>query len=107
MQIKIKINNKRPKLATPFDKVIYAGMHLIGKSLKWFQPYLSEAQTNGVTITNQEVWYIFLSQEDFKAYLVQIYGDFEEEETVIKKMYKLKQTGSAIVYITEFQALSV
>jgi len=35
-QIKIRINNKGLKLATPFNKVIYAGMHLIGKPLKWF-----------------------------------------------------------------------
>ena len=51
-QIKIRIDNKGLKLATPFDKIIYAGMHLIGKPLKWFQPYLSKAQTNGVTTTN-------------------------------------------------------
>jgi len=34
MQIKIRIDNKRPKLTTPFDKIIYARMHLIGKPLK-------------------------------------------------------------------------
>jgi len=51
-QIKIRINNKGLKLATPFNKIIYAGMHLIEKPLKWFQPYLSKAQTNGVTTTN-------------------------------------------------------
>jgi len=51
-QIKIKINNKGLKLVTPFNKVIYAGMHLIGKPFKWFQPYLSKIQTNGVTTTN-------------------------------------------------------
>jgi len=51
-QIKIRINNKRLKLVTPFNKIIYAGMHLIGKPLKWFQLYLSETQTNGVTTTN-------------------------------------------------------
>ena len=33
-QIKIKINNKRLKLVTPFNKIIYAGMHLIKKPLK-------------------------------------------------------------------------
>jgi len=31
MQIKIRIDNKGLKLATPFNKIIYAGMHLIGK----------------------------------------------------------------------------
>jgi len=45
---------------------------------------------------------MFLLWEDFKVYLVQMYGDSEEEEIVTKKIYELKQTGSAIVYITEF-----
>jgi len=36
-----------------------------------------------------------------------MYKDFKEEETATRKLYKLKQTGSAIVYTTEFQALSV
>ena len=34
MQIKIKIDNEGPKLATPFNKIIYISMHLIGKPLK-------------------------------------------------------------------------
>jgi len=50
---------------------------------------------------------MFSLWEGFKAHLVQIYGDFKKEETVTKKIYELKQTGSAMVYITEFQALSV
>jgi len=52
--------------------------------------------------TNKEVRYMFSSWEGFKAQLVQIYGDSEEEETVTRKLYKLKQTGSAIMYTTEF-----
>jgi len=36
-----------------------------------------------------------------------MYKNSKEEETVIKKIYKLKQTASAIMYITEFQSLSV
>jgi len=50
---------------------------------------------------------MFLLWKGFKACLVQIYRDSKEEETAIKKMYKLKQTRSAIVYMTEFQTLSV
>jgi len=50
---------------------------------------------------------MFLSWEGFKACLVQMYRDSKEEETVTRKLYKLKQTASAMVYITEFQALSV
>ena len=36
-----------------------------------------------------------------------MYKDSEEEEMATKKIYKLKQTVSAIIYITEFQSLSV
>jgi len=50
---------------------------------------------------------MFLSWKDFKTYLVQMYGDFKEKKTATRKIYELKQTGSAIMYITEFQALSV
>ena len=107
MQIKIRINNKEPKLTTPFNKVIYAGMHLIGKPLKWFQPYLSETQINGVTITNKKVRYMFLSQEGFKAHLIQMYRNSEKKETATRKLYELKQTALAIMYIIEFQALLV
>jgi len=59
MQIKIRINNKRFQLTTPFNKIIYAGMHLTGKSLKWFQLYLLKTQTNGVITTNKKVRYMF------------------------------------------------
>jgi len=45
---------------------------------------------------------MFSLWEGFKACLVQMYRDFEEEETAIKKLYKLKQTGSAMVYTIEF-----
>jgi len=59
-QIKIRIDNKGPKLTTPFNKIIYAGMHLIKKPFKWFQPYLLKTQTNRIIITNKEVRYMFL-----------------------------------------------
>jgi len=45
---------------------------------------------------------MFLSWKGFKAHLVQMYGDFEKEETVTRKLYKLRQTASAIIYTTEF-----
>jgi len=50
---------------------------------------------------------MFLLWEGFKTHLVQMYGDFKKEETATKKLYKLRQTASAIMYMTEFQALLV
>jgi len=43
------------------DQVVYAGLFLIGRALKWFKLYLTEIQKNGITTTNKEVKFIFLS----------------------------------------------
>ena len=36
-------------------QVAYAGLFLIGRVLKWFKPYLTEVQSNGLNTTNIEV----------------------------------------------------
>ena len=60
IQIKIKITNKGLGLPTSIKQVAYAGLFLLGRVLKWFKPYLTEIQENGLTTTNQETRYIFL-----------------------------------------------
>ena len=88
-------------------KIMYAGMSLTGKPLKWFQFYLTETQVNGIMSTNNKVRFMFSTWKGFCNQFMQIYKNTKEEETVIWKLYKLKQTLSAMIYITEFQLLSV
>ena len=38
----LKLRYEGPKIAILADAVIYAGMFLIGKALKWFKLYLTE-----------------------------------------------------------------
>ena len=38
----LKLKYKGPRIATPADIVIYAGIFLTGKALKWFKLYLTE-----------------------------------------------------------------
>ena len=38
----LKLRYKGPRIATPADAVIYTGIFLIGKALKWFKLYLIE-----------------------------------------------------------------
>jgi len=45
--------------------------------------------------------------ERFKSCLVQMYKDSKKEKTATQKLYKLRQTTSAIMYTTKFQSLSV
>ena len=59
-QIKIKITNKGPGLLMAIKQVAYAGLFLIGRVLKWFKPYLTKVQLNGLNTTNIKARYIFL-----------------------------------------------
>ena len=60
MQIKIKIINKGLKLPIVIEQVAYTGLFLTGRILKWFKPYFTKIQLNGISTTNIEVCYIFL-----------------------------------------------
>ena len=42
IQMSLKLKYKGPKIATPADTVIYTGIFLTGKVLKWFKLYLME-----------------------------------------------------------------
>ena len=41
-QMSFKVTQEGVKLATPIDKVVYAGLFLLGRALEWFKPYLTE-----------------------------------------------------------------
>ena len=60
-QIKIKITNKGLGLLTVIKQVAYAGLFLTKRVLKWFKPYLTKIQLNGMSTTNIEVRYMFLT----------------------------------------------
>ena len=60
-QIKIKITNKGLGLPTVIKQVAYTGLFLTGKVLEWFKPYLTKIQLNGMSTTNIEAQYMFLT----------------------------------------------
>ena len=59
-QIKIKITNKGLGLPTVIEQVAYTGLFLIERVLKWFKPYFTKIQLNGMSTTNIEAQYMFL-----------------------------------------------
>ena len=78
-QIKIKIINKGPGLPTVMEQVAYTGLFLIGRILEQFKPYLTEIQLNGISITNVEARYMFLTWDGFANQLKQMFKSLEEE----------------------------
>ena len=59
-QIKIKITNKGLGLPIAIKQIAYVELFLIGRVLKWFKPYFTKIQSNGLNTINIEVWYMFL-----------------------------------------------
>ena len=51
-QVKIKITNKSLRLLTSIKQIAYTGLFLLERVLKWFKPYLTKIQKNGLTTTN-------------------------------------------------------
>ena len=60
-----KILQEEVKLLIVVDQVVYAGLFLTGRALKWFEPYLIEIQLNSIITTNLEVRFMFLSWGGF------------------------------------------
>ena len=61
IQIKIKITNKGLGLPIVIKQVAYAELFLIERVLEWFKPYLTKIQLNGMSTTNIEAQYMFLT----------------------------------------------
>ena len=40
--MRFKITQEKAKIGIPIDQVMYIGLFLMGKALKWFKPYLIE-----------------------------------------------------------------
>ena len=71
------------------DQVVYTGLFLLERVLKWFKPYLTKIQKNGVITTNPKVKYIFASWEGFTIQLTQIFRDLEAIATAERKLQNL------------------
>ena len=65
IQIKIKITNKRLGLPIVIKQVTYTELFLTGRALEWFKPYLTKIQLNGMSTTNIEAQYMFLTWDGF------------------------------------------
>ena len=74
-QMHFKVIQEGVKLVISTDQVAYVGLFLTGRVLEWFKPYLTEIQVNGIITTNQDVRYVFISQNGFIEQLTQIFRD--------------------------------
>ena len=85
-QIKIKITNKGPGLLTAIEQVAYTELFLIERVLEQFKPYLTKIQLNGMSTTNIEAQYMFLTWDGFANQLKQMFKSLKEESVAENKL---------------------
>src|SRR6266568_6867755 len=52
LQMRFKVMQEKDKMGILMDQVMYTGLFLTGRALKWFKPYFTEIQLNGMTTLN-------------------------------------------------------
>lgn len=83
-------------------KLLFAASLLRGPAFDWFRPYeqsLSTGLTHSGSLSINTI-------EDFYEQINNTFGDPDESLTAATRIYKLSQTTSVAVYISEFQRLS-
>ena len=55
IQIRLKLYNKGYKVPILANTAAYTGLFLLKRALKWFKPYMTEYQNNGINTINKEV----------------------------------------------------
>ena len=81
-----KIIQEGVKLPMFMDQVAYIKLFLTGRALKWFKPYLTKVQINGIITTNLEVKYLLLSWGGFVEWLIQMFRDLKVTTIAERKL---------------------
>ncbi|MBW0577865.1 hypothetical protein O181_117580 [Austropuccinia psidii MF-1] len=81
-------------------KVLYATSCLIGRTAKWFEPYLSN-------LNNQDSSYLLNSWPLFESQLFTLFGDPNEVRKAEAELdgLRMKEGGNVALYIAHFRSL--
>jgi len=104
MQLKVVFKLNPVKYQKAATQVLFASMHLKGAAQDWFQPILKEyIETSD---PDKDVKMMFGYFAKFEEGIKQVFGTINEERAASRKIYTLKQTGSAASYFSEFQKVA-
>ena len=104
-QLDLYIRMNRSKLALESDKVLLAATYLTGPAFDWFEPILRDFQDNSEEAQNDSTVETFTSYTEFKKRLQGTFGDIDASRQAERKLWRLKQTGSAAKLVSEFQQI--
>lgn len=92
------------KFPTAESYALWTTSYLRGEALRWVEPFLKDyflhENTCGSMVTTQSM---FGNWKGFRREIRRMFGDIDEVKTAEDHLLRLKQTGSALTYATEFQ----
>ena len=107
LQLKTVFRLRPQNYPDPKAKVLFASMQLKEGAYEWFEPILkdyldhaSEAEREQDTVN------IFSSWVNFEAAIRQVFGTIHEERAAARTVHRIKQTGSAALYYSQFNAVA-
>ena len=79
--MQFKVIQEKAKMGTPMDQVIYTGLFLIKRALKWFKPYFTK-YLDGTK--NLEIKKIFKDFNNYKDKIKQVFRNTDKERVAVR-----------------------
>ncbi|SLM33898.1 hypothetical protein SS1G_06437 [Lasallia pustulata] len=104
LQLTLYFKFNQSSFTTEADTVQYASYYLQGEAKEWFRPYIQEYVKNGdnPVAAEEHIRCLFASFTRFKQEIQMVFRDINRERTAEQEVQKLKQTQSAVEYMTHF-----
>lgn len=88
------------------SRVLHAAAYLDGRALQWFEPYAAKIMENpNLEDHDIETQEMFDSFDGYVSALESLFLDPDEKQRAQRELQKLRQTGSASAYATEFRRI--
>lgn len=89
----------------PESRVIFAARRLRGAAFSWFEPIINDKLDKGVE-ADDDTKYVFESFVHFEEKITQVYGEADETRAAARKIWQLRQQGSATQYYSLFSQIA-
>lgn len=101
-QMDMHLDMNKHKLYNDAAKVIFVSSYLRGQAWDWLEPFIREYYEKPQEEWSNIAQKIFNRYADFRQMLERTFGDIDAKKTAERKLKRLRQTGSATTYTTEF-----
>ena len=107
LQLKTVFRLRPQNYPDPKAKVLFASMQLKEGAYEWFEPILKDYLDHASDAEReQDTVNVFSSWLNFEAAIQQVFGTIHEERAAARTVHRIKQTGSAALYYSQFNAVA-